>query len=241
MPRMTTTLEHPANRPSPDSPDPSPKRWRLRTKVLIGVGTTVVVVGGIGVLDYAVSETQHETRVFHEQVTALDTDLSSGSLRVVGGDTSDVTVEMTVHSGVQSPSHSETVVNGRLLLRSACDFGFTTDNCSVDYVIHAPAGVAVSAHGDGGNIDLVSMAGDADVSVNGGRVRLNFSEAPHHVKARANGGEIVVAVPDDGQAYRVDSDTSGGSSSVDVRTDPASDHVIDAHVNGGSVVVEYTD
>ena len=66
-------------------------------------------------------------------------------------------------------------------------------------------------------------------------------EAPHHVKARANGGEIVVAVPDDGQAYRVDSGTSGGSSSVDVRTDPASDHVIDAHVNGGSVVVEYTD
>jgi len=26
-----------------------------------------------------------------------------------------------------------------------------------------------------------------------------------------------------------------------VRTDPASDHVIDAHVNGGSVVVKYND
>jgi len=179
---MTTTLEHPTNRPSPDSPDTGPKRWRLRTKVLIGVGTTVVVVGGIGVLDCAVSETQHQTRVFHQQVTALDTDLSSGSLRVVGGDTSDVTVEMTVHRGMRSPSHSETVVNGRLLLRSACDFGFTTDNCSVDYVIHAPPGVAVIAHGDGGNIDLVSMAGDADVSVNGGRVRLNFSDAPHHAR-----------------------------------------------------------
>ena len=148
---------------------------------------------------------------------------------------------MTLHSGVRSPSHSETVVNGRLLLRSACDFGFMTDNCSVDYVIHAPAGVAVTAHGDGGNIDLVSMTGDADVSVNGGRVHLDFADAPHHVKARASGGQIVVAVPDNGQAYRVDSGTSGGSSSVDVRTDPASDHVIDAHVNGGSVVVKYND
>ena len=241
MPRMTTTLEHPTNRPSPDSPDPSRKRWRLRTKVLIGVGTALAVGGAIGVLDCAVSETQHETRLFHQQVTALDADLSSGSLRVVGSDTSDVTVEMTLHSGVRSPSHSETVVNGRLLLRSACDFGFMTDNCSVDYVIHAPAGVAVTAHGDGGNIDLVSMTGDADVSVNGGRVHLDFADAPHHVKARASGGQIVVAVPDNGQAYRVDSGTSGGSSSVDVRTDPASDHVIDAHVNGGSVVVKYND
>jgi len=241
MPRMTTTLEHPTNRPSPDSPDPSRKRWRLRTKVLIGVGTALAVGGAIGVLDCAVSETQHETRLFHQQVTALDADLSSGSLRVVGSDTSDVTVEMTLHSGVRSPSHSETVVSGRLLLRSACDFGFMTDNCSVDYVIHAPAGVAVTAHGDGGNIDLVSMTGDADVSVNGGRVHLDFADAPHHVKARASGGQIVVAVPDNGQAYRVDSGTSGGSSSVDVRTDPASDHVIDAHVNGGSVVVKYND
>jgi len=237
---MTTTLEHSTTDPSPDSPDSGRRRWRLRTKVLIGVGAAVAVTGGIVCLDYAVSETQHETRAFQQPVNSVDADVSSGSLRVVGSDSPDVTVEMTVHSGVRSPSHSESVVKGRLLLRSACDFGFPTDNCTVDYVVHVPAGVAVTAHGDGGNIELVSMAGDADVSVNGGRVHLGFVDAPHHVKARANGGEIVVAVPDDGQAYRVDSGSSGGSSRVEIRTDPASDHTINAHVNGGSVVVKYT-
>jgi hypothetical protein len=206
--------------------------------VLIGAGAVVAVTAGIGLLDYAVSDTQHETRVFQQAVTAVDADVSSGSLRVVGSDQPDVTVEMTVHSGVRSPSHSETVVNGNLLVRSACEFGFT--NCTVDYVIRVPSNVSVTAHGDGGNIDLVSMTGDANVSVNGGHVHLAFAGAPHHVKARANGGGIVVAVPDDGQAYRVDAGTSGGSSSVEIRTDPASDHVIDANVNGGSVVVKYS-
>ena len=74
--------------------------------------------------------------MFQQAVTAVDADVSSGSLRVVGSDQSDVTVEMTVRSGVRSPSHSETVVNGNLLVRSACDFGFT--NCTVDYVIRVP-------------------------------------------------------------------------------------------------------
>jgi len=143
-----------------------------------------------------------------------------------------------VHSGIRSPRHSESVVNGRLLLRTDCTTAFT-GNCKVDYVVHVPAGVSVSAHGDGGNIDLVAMTGDANVSVNGGRVHLGFAEAPHHVKVRADGGEIVVVVPDDGQAYRVHADSSGGTSHVDIRTDPASDHVIDAHVNGGSVAVKY--
>ena len=206
--------------------------------MLIAAGAVVAVAAGIGLLDYAVSDTQHETRVFPQAVTTVDANVSSGSLRVVASDQPDVTVEITVRSGVRSPSHSETVVNGHLLVRSACNFGLT--NCTVDYVIRVPATVGVTAHGDGGNIDLVAMTGDANVSVNGGHVHLDFAGAPHHVKARADGGKIVVAVPDDGQAYRVDAKASGGSSSVDVRNDPASDHVIDAAVNGGSVVVEYS-
>jgi len=235
---MTHTLEHPPSYPSPDSPDTGPpQHWRLRTKVLIGVGALVAVAGGIVGLDYAVSETQHQSRAFQESVTAVDADIAAGSLRIVASDQPGVSVEMTVRSGLRSPSHSESVVNGHLVIHSGCGFAF--DTCWINYVIRVPEGVAVTAHGDGDDIDLVGMTGDVDVSLNGGDAHLGFAGAPVHVKARANGGRIVIAVPDDGQAYHVNAKSEGGSTHVDVRTDPASDHVIDAHVSGGSVVVQY--
>src|SRR3954447_19120074 len=112
---MTTTLESPTFNPPTDSPETeSPRHWRLRTKVLIGVGVLAAVAGGMVVADHAMYTTQHETRVFPETITALDLDASSGSIRVVGADQSNVTVDMTVHSGLRSPSHSETMQNGLL-------------------------------------------------------------------------------------------------------------------------------
>jgi hypothetical protein len=240
---MTTTLESPTfYQPiDPRNSDPrnsDPRRgWRLTTKVLIGVGALAAVAGGVFVADHAMASTQHETRVFQQTVTALDLDASPGSIRVVAGDQPDVTVDMTVHSGLRSPSHSETVRDGRLQVRSDCGFTFT--NCSVDYVITVPADVAVRAHSDGGNIDLVSMRGNVDVSINGGDVHVGLAEAPGLIRARANGGRIVIAVPDDAQGYHVNARANGGSTRVDVRTDPASTHVIDAKVNGGEITVQY--
>jgi len=205
--------------------------------VLIGVGALVAIGGGVFLIDQAVSETQHEATVFQQAVSVIDVDVSAGSVRIIGSDRSDVSVDMTVHSGIRSPSHSESVVDGHLRVHSGCDFGF--DNCSVDYVIKVPAGVDVTASTSGGNVDLESMKGNADVSTDGGNAHLGFAIAPTHVRARASGGKIVVALPDDGQAYLVKAKSDGGSTNVDVRTDPKGDHVIDAHASGGRVVVEY--
>src|SRR4051812_40817132 len=236
---MTTTLESPTFYPSTDSPDTDPQHhWRLRTKVLIGVGALAAVAGGMVLADHAMATTQHQTRVFHDTVTALDLDASSGSIRVVGGDQPEGTVDMIVHSGLRSPSHSETVVNGHLRVESDCNFTFT--ECSVDYVINVPAGVAVTAQRDGGNLDLVGMRGDVDVSINGGDVHVGLLSAPDLIRARANGGRIAIAVPDDGQGYHVNAKANGGSTRVDIRTDPTSTHVIDAKVNGGEITVQYS-
>ena len=49
----------------------------------------------------------------------------------------------------------------------------------------------------------------------------------------------MVEVPDGPEGYDVDADADGGSADVDIRTDPASERVIDAHANGGKVVVRY--
>jgi hypothetical protein len=83
------------------------------------------------------------------------------------------------------------------------------------------------------------MRGDVDTSINGGNVNATFAGAPSHIRARANGGRITVQLPNNAIAYHVDADADGGSTQVDVRTDPESSHRIDAHVNGGRIIVRY--
>src|SRR4051812_6148882 len=64
---MTTTLESPTFNPPTESPDNDPQRhWRLRSKVLIGVGALAAVAGGLVVIEQAMKTTDHETRVFQQ-------------------------------------------------------------------------------------------------------------------------------------------------------------------------------
>ncbi len=50
---------------------------------------------------------------------------------------------------------------------------------------------------------------------------------------------MTVLLPQGSATYRVSAKTSAGSENVDVRTDPASDRVIDVHSSAGSVRVAY--
>ena len=227
--------------PTTTSPVPTAKKWRPRTKVLVAAGAGVAALGATVAIDLAMAGTGHATAHFDQPIVRVDADIDSGSLRLVGSDDSRITIESTVHSGIRGPSHSETIVGNRLVVRAKCPFDLIATTCSVDYVIHVPNHVGVTAHGNGSNIDIASVHGDVDVSVNGGQVDLAFDAAPHHVKADANGGHINVVVPDDQSGYRVHTDTNGGSTNVGVRTDPTSDRTITVETNGGDIDVRYAD
>ena len=51
---------------------------------------------------------------------------------------------------------------------------------------------------------------------------------------------MTVLLPDrPGTAYRVEADTSAGSTTVDVRTSPSATREVQAHSSAGSVTVSY--
>ena len=114
-------------------------------------------------------------------------------------------------------------------------------SCSVDYTIHVPQGVHVTAtsiRGDitvsGANVDLSSSEGDVtlhgvttdglvrdsvDVESSGGDVTLSFSRTPMEVVADSRGGSVVIEVPDTPDSYRVLASSSGGDATTRIRTD----------------------
>jgi len=226
---------------APPAPEPehTGSRHTTRTKVLVAAGAVVALGGAFLTVDLLTNSSHRTTHRFTDAVTELDLDVSAGTVRVVGSDDPVVTVDVTTHGGVHRPSHSETLVGGHLRLHSGCGFDIISPTCGVDFVVHVPTATAVVAHADGATIDLAGTSGNVDLSINGGDVDMQFGSAPHTIKADVNGGRVVVEIPDDGTAYRVDADAEGGSARIGVRTDPSADRAIDVHANGGDVAVRY--
>lgn len=109
---------------------------------------------------------------------------------------------------------------------------------------------------DDGRIELDDVSGDVIASNDNGRIvgrrltaanvearnhngsiELSFLDPPQAVTASTSNGSIEVVVPDAEVLYRVELSTSHGGTDNAVRTDPASDHVIDLSTRNGSVTV----
>ncbi len=114
----------------------------------------------------------------------------------------------------------------------------------------------VNLDGDDGTVELDDIAGDITVSNDNGRIvgrrltsstvdaqntngriELSFLDPPQTVSARTENGRIEVVVPDTDVLYRVDLHTENGGTDNAVRTDPASDHVIDLSTRNGSITL----
>ena len=234
---MLTIEDHPTT--ATETATPTANHWRTRTKVLVATGALVTAFAAATAIDLAMAHSTHATAHFRQPITAVDAKIDAGSLRIVGSDDPEITVDATVHKGLHSPSHSVTMRDGRLVIRSDCSLAAISTTCAVDYVVHVPNHVAVKARGNGSDVVISAVDGDVDVTVNGGRVDMAFDSAPHHIKASSNGGRVSVKLPDDGNAYRVGTHTNGGSTKVGVRTDPASTRTIDVETNGGNIDVGY--
>jgi hypothetical protein len=96
--------------------------------------------------------------------------------------------------------------------------------------------IAVS-NDDGRIIGRRLISANADVENTNGRIELSFLDPPQTLSARTENGSIEVVVPDTDVLYRVDLHTSHGSTDNTVRTDPASDHVIELSSENGSITL----
>jgi hypothetical protein len=215
------------------------RRRHRRTQVVIGLGLAILAGGSVVAIDLSLERHDRSTVTFTDPVSSVRVDVS-GSVRLVGTADRTVTVERRVERGIRGPSHHEWVDDGELVISSSCPLRVLAPSCEVDYLVHVPSEVSVELDGGGLTADVVGIDGALDVSINGGDVDATFDEAPTAIKARTNGGDIDIVIPDDGLAYRVDASSDGGSTEVDVRTDPTSDRILDLHTNGGSISVTYT-
>ncbi|MEW6060034.1 MAG: DUF4097 family beta strand repeat-containing protein [Actinomycetota bacterium] len=181
-------------------------------------------------------ETTHLRRVISSPVQTIEVDGGTrGSITVLGasGDDSEVTIDMTLNRGLETPSHSETVEGDRLVLRSHC-FPLVNIFCQVDYVIRVPEGVSVIAHTDGGDITISNVHGDLDLSSCGGTVEIRDVEA-RRVLLHSDGGDVRA---EGLSAVSIDASSSGGSVLLSLSSPPTT---VDVSSSGGDIDIELPD
>ncbi|MFI7067269.1 DUF4097 family beta strand repeat-containing protein [Kribbella sp. NPDC050124] len=101
----------------------------------------------------------------------------------------------------------------------------------------------------GGSLWLESSSGDLEArglsattvstQSSSGSTELDFTSAPQSVDAEASSGDVTIRIPSGTETYRLNTDTSSGEESADVRSDPAATRTIDAKTSSGDVTIEY--
>jgi hypothetical protein len=193
-----------------------------------------------------------KTFTVSEHVTTLVINGGAGTIDVTGSDRGTVRVSQQSSYSKTPPAATHALSGTTLTLSYACQAQLV---CGVAYVVQVPRGVAVRATTRAGAITLTSLAGPvsaqtnaglitatglrsptADLKSNAGGIDATFSAAPASVHASTNVGPITVNVPGSA-SYKIDTHTYVGSSTVTVRKDAASPHVITASSDLGSITI----
>jgi len=108
----------------------------------------------------------------------------------------------------------------------------------------------IEVHDVGGPLELRSSSGDVEgdgltaTSVtthsSSGSVALDFTVAPQTVDAKTSSGDVDIRIPSGTESYKVDTDTSSGDESANVKIDPNATRTIRAKTSSGDVSIEYS-
>jgi hypothetical protein len=113
------------------------------------------------------------------------------------------------------------------------------------------SGGDVTVRDSAGNMHIESSAGDVRAlrisaaelvaHSSAGDVRIELTTAPQNISADSSAGDVEVILPRSNVAYRVEADSSAGTTNVQVQTDPRSTRVVRVSSSAGDVTVRYTD
>ena len=76
-------------------------------------------------------------------------------------------------------------------------------------------------------------------SSSSGSVDLDFAVAPQSVQSKASSGDVSIRIPSSDDAYKVETDTSSGDESANIKIDANSTRTITAKTSSGDVTIEY--
>jgi hypothetical protein len=93
------------------------------------------------------------------------------------------------------------------------------------------------AHSSAGGVTVTGLSSDdAEVTSSAGGVNVTAIDPPASLRASSSAGGVTVTLPG-GEVYNVDADTSAGSTTVEVPTDPSSPYRVEAKSSAGTVTV----
>ncbi|HTS97513.1 MAG TPA: hypothetical protein VMI33_12910 [Streptosporangiaceae bacterium] len=174
-----------------------------------------------------------------------------GSVTVTGGDGGSVSVTERVTYRGAPPELLRSARSGVLALGYRC----RSSDCGVSYDIEVPRSLSVQVTTGIGSIWLNTLAGpvraradvggvhatgltahSAELGTDVGSIDAAFTAAPDALIAAAGTGQVTLLLPA-GPAYAVTASADVGQVAVSVTRDSASDHVIRASTDVGSVTV----
>ncbi|MFI5695921.1 DUF4097 family beta strand repeat-containing protein [Kribbella sp. NPDC051586] len=137
------------------------------------------------------------------------------------------------------------------------DVKLTVDSSSGDVTVSGFSGGAevktssgdIQVHDVGGPLRLESSSGDVDADgltatsvitrSSSGSASLDFTVAPQSVESKSSSGDVSIRIPSGDESYKVDTDTSSGDESANVKIDPNATRTIQAKTSSGDVTIEY--
>jgi len=80
---------------------------------------------------------------------------------------------------------------------------------------------------------------EVDLVTSNGRISLTFINPPSSVAVRSSNGALDVVLPPDAPPFAVETSTSNGSVTIDIRTDPTASQSISMRTSNGAITLEY--
>ena len=131
-----------------------------------------VAWGTVNVIELIAHEERTERfAVPAAQLTRLSVDNSSGSVRIIGTDSDEISVEVEVSDGLRDTGFSHEIVDSTLQLRGSCPI-IRSMWCRVTYRIEVPRGLDVEVDADNDRVDVRNIDGDVVIDADNGRVEL---------------------------------------------------------------------
>ncbi|MFI6792491.1 DUF4097 family beta strand repeat-containing protein [Nonomuraea sp. NPDC050383] len=218
-----------------------------------GLVTTAMVLTGCGLQNITKAADQatlsYEVK---EKVARLVLVGGAGETVISEGDGSVVKVVETLRWTSAKPTTEHKVEGDALAMRYDCPEAM--DNCSVDYTIEVPKGMAVDVATGSGGIRLKALGGPIKTKVGSGDLEgtgltgtqikveagsgdamLKYATPPDSVDLVIGSGNAKIELP--GGPYNVDAKAKSGDATVSVKTDHNSPHKVVARVDSGDVSI----
>jgi hypothetical protein len=211
------------------------------TRILaIVAGAGLALVAAVGFI-YSISKdigpfgahhTRTETRVVTEPVRSLVLETSAGTVEVVRGPRLVLRETTSYRGSGDAPRPDHELEGGELTVKSpGCN------DCSTDFRVELPAGVALRASSNAGAVTTEGVdVPELRLSSDAGDVTADVVGTPSLVEVRSDAGDVSVTVPPG--RYAADTDTDAGDEDVTgIVNDPQAPNRITAQTDAGDVKI----